>query len=133
MTQHLPKTYIPLVYVAGPYSAPTEEGRDTNIQEAWTLGCQVATLGALPVVPHMNTAHMDALQDQQWWLDATLELMLRCDAVIMLPSWPRSHGATNERAVALKVGLPVFETMPELAEWVAASLVEDADIVGEES
>lgn len=111
--------YIDLVYVAGPYSADTDEQRNANIRAAWLVGCQVATLGVYPVIPHVNTAHMDKLQEQQWWLDATLELMMRCNAVLMMDNWKKSHGAKGEEAMAKKVGIPVFYDIASLAEWVA--------------
>lgn len=110
--------YIDLVYVAGPYSATTVKGRSKNIKAAWKVGCQVATLGVYPVVPHMNTAHMDKLQDWQWWIDATLELMLRCNAVLMIEGWEASKGARGEEAMAKKVGIPVFYNISDLTSWV---------------
>jgi len=114
--------YIDLVYVAGPYSAPTIEGRTANIHAAWLVGCQVATLGVYPVVPHTNTQHMDKIQDWQWWIDATLELMLRCNAVLMMEGWEKSRGARGEEAMAKKVGIPVFYNIVDLAGWVAGQM-----------
>lgn len=114
--------YIDLVYVAGPYSAPTKAGRAANIKAAWLVGCQVATLGVYPVVPHMNTAHMDDLQDWQWWIDATLELMLRCNAVLMMEGWEKSRGARGEEAAAKRFGIPVFYKIEDLAAWAAEQM-----------
>lgn len=114
--------YIDLVYVAGPYSADTVEGRSKNIKAAWKAGCQVAALGVYPVVPHMNTAHMDKLQSWEWWIDATLELMLRCNAVLMMEGWEKSRGARGEEAMAKKVGIPVFYNIVDLAGWVAGQM-----------
>ena len=111
--------YIDLVYVAGPYSAPTPAERAANIEAAWTVGYQVASLGAYPVVPHMNTAHMDDLQDWQWWIDATLELMLRCNAVLMMEGWEASRGARGEEAAAKRFEIPVFYKIEDLADWIA--------------
>lgn len=118
--------YIDLVYVAGPYSADTVEGRSANIKAAWKAGCQVAALGVYPVVPHMNTAHMDKIQDWQWWIDATLELMLRCNAVLMMAGWEKSRGARGEEAMAKKVGIPVFYNIADLAGWVAGQMNQGA-------
>ena len=114
--------YVDLVYVAGPYTAPDVEGRSKNIAAAWALGCQVAALGAMPVIPHMNTAHMDVIQPWGWWIDATMELMLRCNAVLMMPNWQDSRGARGEHDKAKQIGIPVFYDVPSLAAWVAEGL-----------
>jgi hypothetical protein len=110
--------YIPLVYIAGPYTAPTDEGIRENIESAWEVGYSVASLEAMPVVPHMNTAHMDDLHDQEWWLAATMELLMRCDAIYMMDNWRESRGATAERARAEQLGIPVFESFDTLATWI---------------
>jgi hypothetical protein len=64
---------IPLVYIAGPFSAPTREGVEANIAAAVQVGLDVAALGACPVVPHSNTAHpeFELLQGYEFWIAAT--------------------------------------------------------------
>ncbi len=109
---------IKLVYCAAPYRAKTGWGIDQNIQRARELGAQVAEMGAMPVVPHANTAHYDGLQDDQFWLEGTLELMRRCDAILMSSDWERSMGARGEHAEAVRRGMPVFYALSELREWL---------------
>jgi nucleoside 2-deoxyribosyltransferase len=108
-----------LVYVAGPYRAPTGWGIEGNIQRARELGAMVAQAGAYPVIPHSNTSHMDGLAPDALWLDGTLELMRRCDAVIFTLDWERSTGARAERAEAERLGLSCFENIFELRGWLA--------------
>lgn len=98
----------PLVYVAGPYRAPTAWGIECNIVAARQLGARVAALGAYPVIPHSNTAHFDGLGPDELWLAGTLELMRRCDAVALLDTWQSSSGARAEHAEAERLGLPRF-------------------------
>ncbi len=52
------------------------------------------------------------------WLNGDLEILKRCDAVLMTPDYERSSGARAERDEALRVGLPVFYTIETLAEWL---------------
>lgn len=108
-----------LVYIAGPYSAPTREGVELNIAKAVAVGLDVAALGAFPVVPHANTAHPDfeKLQPYTFWIDGTLELLRRCDACLMVPGWESSRGATGERAEALATFKPVFGSLAEFRVW----------------
>lgn len=42
------------------------------------------------------------------WLRADLVVMLQCDAVLMLPAWEWSQGATLEHRVAIMTGMPVY-------------------------
>lgn len=109
-----------LVYVAGPFSAPDRQGVERNIRAAEELGLEVAKLGLFPVVPHSNTSHPDyeTAQPYQFWIDGTLELLRRCDAVVCVAGWERSSGARGECAEALRIGLPVFERLEDLAAVV---------------
>lgn len=109
-----------LVYTAGPFSAPTREGVEANIRAAVDLAVEVAKLGALPVCPHSSTAdpRFEHVQPYQFWLDGTLELLRRCDAVILTPDWQRSTGARAEVAEARRIGMPVFSSLAELSAWL---------------
>jgi hypothetical protein len=109
-----------LIYCAGPFSAPTREGVEANIAAMELLGIEVAKLGALPVIPHANTQHPDFehVQPYTFWIDGTLELMRRCDAVLCSPRWKESSGARGERDEAVSLGLPVFDSLAELADWL---------------
>ena len=115
---------IRLVYVAGRYRAPTVWERDCNIHAARKIGALVVGAGAYPVIPQSNTSHFDGLADDPFWLDGTLQLMRRCDAVIMCPGWEASQGATGERAEALRLGLPVLYDIGELRHWLEGFLGE---------
>ena len=108
-----------LVYVAGPYRAPSAWEVEQNIQRARRLGAEVARRGAYPVIPHSNTSHFDGLAPDEFWLAGTLELMRRCNAVIFAPDWGTSRGSRLERDEAKRLGLPCFDTLTELRDWLA--------------
>lgn len=110
---------IPLVYVAGPYAATTRWEEEQNVRHAEAVGYNVADAGAMPVIPHTNTRpHFSDLNSAEWWYEATVELMRRCDAVMMVPGWKQSKGSVAERTEAERIGLPVFLTLRELTEWI---------------
>lgn len=111
---------IKCVYVAGKYTGTCHE-RHANINAAWRFGCEVARVGAMPVIPQANTAHMDDLQSVEWWYESTMELMRRCDAVLMIPGWMASKGACKERDEAKRLGLPVFYHTGELLDWLTGA------------
>lgn len=45
--------------------------------------------GCIALTPHLNSAHMecDFNQPPEFWYEGDIEIMLRCDAVFMLPNW----------------------------------------------
>lgn len=107
-----------LVYIAGPYRASTPYGVERNIRAAEAFIMPVAKAGAVAVVPHMMFRGHDGALPDEWFLGATLEVMRRCDAVLMMPRWESSAGATKERHEALANGIPVLETMHDLRAWI---------------
>lgn len=109
---------IKLVYCADRYRARLPYEIATNIHNAWRLGVEVAKLGAMPVIPHKNSEMMDGLQSDDFWLEATLELMRRCDAVLAGPTWERSFGARGEVDEAKRLGIPVFFGLATLEGWL---------------
>lgn len=99
-----------LIYVAGPYRAPTAWQRDENIHRARRCGVEIARTGiAYPVIPHGNTAHFDGEAPDALWLEGTIALMKRCDGVVMIPGWRASAGARDERSVAFASSIPVLD------------------------
>lgn len=107
----------PLIYVAGPYRAATRDDIARNIDAARVVGISAAALGWFPVIPHANTAHMEldlpGLGDA-FWLAGTLEMMERCDAVVLVPGWQNSAGTRGEIIRAEELGIPIFRTLDAL-------------------
>ena len=106
-----------LVYIAGPYTGPTQWIVAQNIRAAESYGRGVALLGLFPIVPHVLGQSFGDEQTPEFWYRGTLEVMKRCDAVIMLPNWSESKGAIHERRIALELGLPVFYSLEEARVW----------------
>lgn len=125
------KNLIPVIYVAGPYRASTRDGIDLHIQSARNVAIKAAQKGWAVICPHTNTAHMEHYAPElgdQFWLDATLEMMRRCDAVVLAPGWANSQGALAEIEEAERIGMPVFEALDVLPS--AASFVVNHGDVG---
>jgi hypothetical protein len=99
---------VKLIYIAGPYRATTTWGIAQNIHRAREVGALVASMGAYPVIPHSNTAHMDGVADDALWLAGTLEVMRRCDGVVMIKGFLSSRGAVDEHNEAILRGIPVY-------------------------
>jgi hypothetical protein len=87
---------IKVVYIAGPFRGATSWQIAENVRNAERYGLEVARLGAMPLIPHANTAHFHGEGDDQVWIDGTLELLRRCDAAVFIPGWQRSKGSQGE-------------------------------------
>jgi hypothetical protein len=111
-----------LVYIAGPFSAPTRAGVDANIARAVDLAVEVAKLGAFPVCPHSNTAdpRFEHVQPYEFWIDATMAMLRTCDAIITVDGWEKSSGARGEVAHMHARRLPVLHSVEGLARYLGA-------------
>jgi len=116
-----------LIYVAGSYRADHPYQVKLNIQAAERTGMEVAKLeNAFPVIPHCCCAHWDGLRDGQYFIDGTMEMMLRCDAVLLVlgsnlrtsADYKSSPGTVGEVEAARKTGIPVFTKLADLRVWL---------------
>jgi hypothetical protein len=99
-----------LGYTAGPYRAKTEWELIMNIRLAeewaaygWAQNCAM-------ICPHKNTAHYGGILglDDSVWLIGDLEMIKRCDFLLIVPGWEKSSGTRGEIALADELGIPVF-------------------------
>lgn len=100
-----------VVYVAGPYRADTVAGIVENIGAAKKVAEKWWKDGFAVFCPHLNSALMDGIVPDEAFLAGDLEIMKRCDILVMVPGWEKSAGARAERDVAKECGLLVaYET-----------------------
>ena len=123
-----------LAYVAGPIS---KGDIVANLMKAHDAGMALLKGGLAVIVPHGNcfwgnltkggyhlpsafvpeacpggTTHAD-------WMGCDLEIVRRCDAVLVIEGWKNSEGARGEVDEAVRLGLPV------LYEWGDKSYLAD--------
>jgi hypothetical protein len=99
---------IPVIYIIGPFRAPTPWGVECNVRRAEELGLLVAQLNAMPLIPHANTRFFQGLKSDSFWLEGTLELLRRCDACACVEGWENSQGSKTEVKFATANSIPVF-------------------------
>lgn len=107
-----------VVFIAGPFRADTQWGIVQNVRAAETAGLEVARLGAMPLIPHMNTANFHGQLTDEFWLEGTQEMLRRCDAVYVFPGARVSSGVAAEVAEADRRGIPVFTSPGKLLDWI---------------
>ena len=109
-----------LVYVAGPYRASREWQVVENIRRAEAIALEVWLMGAACICPHKNTALFGGSAPDETWLRGDLEIVRRCDALILAPGWELSKGTLVEIELAKQLKLPIFHALEELRAWLAA-------------
>lgn len=107
-----------LVYVSGPYSAPTPEEVDANIERAAQLAVQLWAKGHAVICPHLNTAGFERRDPQihyEAYIAVDLNMIARCDCLVLTADWQRSNGAHIERDYAKRLGIPIH-VAPDLPD-----------------
>lgn len=113
----------PLCYVAGPYAsdpvANTRRAIETGM-ELWATGQVV------PLIPHLSllSNFVHPMPETDWYA-FDLDLLEHCDAVLRIPG--ESKGADREVERARELGLPVFETVDAVVEWVGEWIADHED------
>lgn len=112
----------PICYIAGPYRGANAWEIRQNIIRAEAKAFTIWELGAVALCPHLNTAHFQGSLDDHVWLDGDLEMLRRCDALVLVAGYGHSAGAIAELTFARELGLMVFfptDTTGELTRWIA--------------
>jgi hypothetical protein len=95
-----------LVYVSGRYSGNVDE----NIAAAAEVAVQLWERGHAVLCPHLNTAHFEKFckATYEQYIAGDLDMISRCDAIVMLVGWEDSRGAVIERDYATDLGMPIY-------------------------
>ncbi len=104
----------PLLYISGPYSAPTLIQREQNILNAKERYIRAMRSGEWwAVCPHTHTAGMET-HLPEWkheeWIAYDISLLRMCDAIWISPSASlhMSHGTYLELAWAILANMPIM-------------------------
>lgn len=106
-----------VVYIAGPFRGPDAYAVHLNCNKAEATAFAVWTSGMVALCPHNNTRHFDGALTDKVWLDGDLELLSRCDALLVSPGWDKSRGALAEIAFAEGKDIPIFYGMDQLLKY----------------
>ena len=92
------------IYISGPISGHDLEVRRRVFSDAAKAA---AALGFEPVSPFDNGVPEDAPWEDH--MRADIEMLLDCHAILMLPGWKDSKGATTEIIIAQRINLKIYE------------------------
>ena len=105
-------------YIAGPFREISAWAVAENVRRAERVALDVWRAGAAALCPHTNTAHFDGAAPDSIWLEGDLEMLRRCDFVVMVEGWEGSMGAQAERLEAFRRGIPVFYGVETATQWL---------------
>lgn len=94
-------------YLAGPYRGKNWLERQINIAYARAVAKQLWSEGKTVICPHMNSANFDKCATDKQFLDGYLEILSKCDEVLLLPGWNQSEGTKAEIRKAVELKIPV--------------------------
>lgn len=111
-----------VVFISGPYRGPNAWAIYQHVMAAMAVALEVWRLGAVAICPHANTTFFqDAGLADEVWLEGDLELLRRCDAVLLVEGWQESVGAQEEAREAHASGIPTFTNLDSLNTWLTLS------------
>lgn len=68
------------------------------------------------ISPCSNTAFFGGEGDDDLWLRGDLEILKRCDAILLNKGWEYSSGCLTEKRFAEEIGIPVFDNLEALQD-----------------
>lgn len=110
-----------IIGVAGPYSAPTEEQRQKNLNAMNEAAARVLEKGHIPIIGMNAALPIVSIANIEDRYKATMEISLavidKCDALLMIGESP---GANKERDLILSKGLPVYFSLEEVPDVLSS-------------
>lgn len=107
-----------LIFISGPFRADNAWEVEQNIRKAETLALEVWKLDCACICCHTNTRFFSGAAPDDVWLKGDLEILKRCDAVLLTDNWESSEGARAEVAEARKLGIPILYNLGELTMFL---------------
>jgi hypothetical protein len=114
-------TKKPIIFISGAFRGKPniEWNRQQNIRAAEAAALEVWRLGGIAICPHKNTEHFDGAAPDDVWLDGDLQILARCDAILLIGHWWDSKGATREQAFAITHNIEILQNLQEVKKCLS--------------
>lgn len=97
-----------VAYIAGKYTDNSSYAIRNNIRRAEKVNEWAWKYGYVAICPHTNTQFLDGLCDYEVWATGYLNILERCDFVILVPGWEDSKGTKEEIKFAQMCNIPIY-------------------------
>ena len=107
-----------LIYIVGPYDAPTPEGIQANVDRAVAAGIQLMLKGHTVICPHSMTHgwDLDTGLNRSDFMHNCLTIVSRVDAICLLEGWHDSRGSLDEHEEAIRRGNIIYHGTDEVPD-----------------
>ena len=107
-----------VVYVAGPFRGTSHWQQEQNVRNAEAMALEVWKLGHVALCPHTNTRFFQGELPDDAWLIGDIELLKRCDVLLVCEGWRDSKGTLAEIACAQLNDLTVLYSLNEFKAFL---------------
>lgn len=117
-----------IYYVCSPYRGKTPEQVQVHFDYAVQLTREMLLYGHCPITPHLYITacvNDDEPDERKIGLEAALELLEKCDAVIVGQRYGISEGMATEIEKAKQLNIPVFYRDRNIADFKNLTIVCD--------
>jgi len=114
-----------LAYVGGRYRGRTHNAIAENIHAARAVAVRLWEMDYAVICPHTNSAFMSGATKEEAFLEGGLEMLRRCDLLVLTEGWEASEGTAIEIDEAKRIGIPVFSDI----EFVPPAEVKQGECV----
>ena len=106
-----------LIYLATPIRPKNGRTIEENVADAKALALSLWKLGYTVICPAANSDLPITLAEKELdisrWLNGDIEILAKCDAIVVAPNWMNSQGVSGEIMFAQLMNIPVYY-YPEL-------------------
>jgi hypothetical protein len=102
------------IYIAGPYTAPTDAERLANTNRAIDVGIALQRMGHAPLIPHLSHFVDERARPRggafayEEWMAHGFAYLEHCEALLLLAPSP---GADRELSFARAIGLKIYHSL----------------------
>ena len=107
-----------VVYVAGAIKASNAWEREKNIRRAEEVALAIWKMGAAAICVHSSCRFFEGVLPDGTWYEGDLEILKRCDAMILVEGWEGSRGTERELDFAIDNKIQAFHTLADLRQWL---------------
>ena len=100
-----------ILYIAGPYRGKTVNEIRVNIRRASDAAAEIWKAGHAAICPHLNSAYFDGVTTDENFLEGYVEILKRCDGMILHGTWNLSAGTMKEIQVCKDNNIPIYVTI----------------------
>lgn len=96
-----------VVYLAGPYRGSNAWEIEQNVRKAEGEALRLWQAGYAVICPQANTRFYNGAAPDNVWLEGDIEILKRCDYLVLMDGVPLSKGVIRELCVAKEENIPV--------------------------